>query len=79
MHSAQVSGHRERDRLLWRTKRYDRLWPILLKNSIRGFLRANLGVSNHHLIKLRGTESVLEGRLSRGLSMQPLQGSFSTE
>jgi hypothetical protein len=43
------------------------LWPILLKNSIRGFLRVNLEVSNHHLINLRGTERILEGRLFRGL------------
>jgi hypothetical protein len=44
-----------------------RSWPILLKNSIRGFLRVNLEVSNHHLINLRGTERILEGRLFRGL------------
>jgi len=54
-------------------------WPILLKNSIRPFRAAILGVSNHHLINLRGSESVLEGRLLRRPSLHPLQGSFSTE
>jgi len=53
-------------------------WPMLLKNSIRVFCVGILGVSNHHLINLRGSERVLEGRLFRRLSMQPLQGSFST-
>src|SRR5258706_16210065 len=53
--------------------------PILLKNSIPAFAVVILGVSNHHLINLRGSERVLEGRLFRGRSTRPLQMSFSTE
>ena len=51
---------------------------ILSKNSIRAFRAAILGVSNHHLINLHGSERVLEGRLFRRHSTPPLQLSFST-
>jgi hypothetical protein len=55
-----------------------RKWPILLKNSIHAFVAALSGVSNHHLINLRHSERVLEGRLFRQRSPPTLQLCFST-
>ena len=37
--------------------------PILLKNSIAAFPTANVGVSNHHPIKLRRSERVSRGSM----------------
>src|ERR1700682_1454977 len=43
------------------------------------FSCSNFGVSNHHLNHLRRSEHVLEGRLFRRESIEPVRGSFSTE
>ena len=42
---------------------FDKSRPILLKNSIGAFPTTNLGVSNHHPIKLRRSERVSRGSM----------------
>jgi hypothetical protein len=47
--------------------------PILLKDSLRAFPAAILGVSDHHPTNLRGTERDLEGRFFRRRTTPPGQ------
>ena len=56
-----------------------RFWPIPLKSSLRAFPATIVGVLNHRLTNLRGTECVLKGRLFSGHSARALHMSFSTE